>query len=107
MYYANAEQLSEEVLNLAKLGPEPVKWLCFDLVAVDDVDFSSSATLRELVKELHKRGTRLVFASASDHVRGQLDVSGVTDLVGQDAYYPDLPAALEAYQAGAGVSRID
>jgi high affinity sulfate transporter 1 len=104
MYYANAEQLSEEVLNLAKLGPEPVKWLCCDLVAVDDVDFSSAATLRELEKELHERGTRLVFAAASDRVRSQFDVSGVTDLVGQDAYFPDLTAVLEAYKGRTGVT---
>jgi MFS superfamily sulfate permease-like transporter len=105
MYYANSEQLSEEVLNLAKLGPEPVKWLCCDMVAVDDVDFSAAATLRELAKELRERGIRLTFASASDEVRGLLDISGVTDLVGQDAYFPDPPAALEAYQSKAGVAK--
>jgi sulfate permease, SulP family len=99
MYYANSERLSEEVLTLAKLGPEPVKWLCCDLVAVDHVDFSAAATLRELVQELRERGTQMVFASASDAVRGQMDVSGVTDLVGQDAYFLDLMAVLEAYRS--------
>jgi high affinity sulfate transporter 1 len=104
MYYANSEQLSEEVLNLAKMGPEPVKWLCCDMVAVDDVDFSAAATLRELIRELHERETRMVFASTSDHVRGQLDASGVTALAGEDAYVPDLADALEAYQNGLGVT---
>ena len=98
MYYANAEQLSEQVLNLAKLGPPPVKWLCCDLVAVDDVDFSAAATLNEIVKELQEKGVDLVFASANDHVRSQLDASGITALVGQDAYYADLSAVREAYQ---------
>ena len=102
MYYANAEQLSEQVLNLAKLGPEPVKWFCCDLVAVNDVDFSAAATLREMAKELHEQEIRLVFASASEQVRSQLDVSGVTELVGEDAYYPDLHAVGEAYQSQAG-----
>ncbi len=97
MYYANAELLSQEVLELAKLGPEPVKWLCCDLIAVGEVDFSSAATLRELAAELKEKEIRLVFASASDKVRSDLDVSGVTDLVGQDAYFPDLPAVLKAY----------
>lgn len=98
MYYANAEQLSEQILHLAKLGPPPVKWLCCDLVAVDDVDFSAAATIREVVKELQEKGIRLVFASANDHVRHQLDASEVTALVGQDAYYADLTAVHEAYQ---------
>lgn len=98
MYYANAEQLSEQMLSLAKLGPEPVKWLCCDLVAVDDVDFSAAATLCEIVKELQGKGIRPVFASTSERVRGQLDASGVTALVGKDAYFLDLMAVDEAYQ---------
>ncbi len=99
MYYANSEQLSAEILKLASLGPEPVKWLCCDMVAVDDVDFSAAATLRELFGELKERGIRLVFASAPEHVRSQLDVSGVTKLVGPDAYYPDQTAVLDAYRS--------
>lgn len=102
MYYANSEQLSEELLALAGLGPEHVRWLCCDLVAVDDVDFSAAATLREACQELQERGTQLVFSSASDHVRNQLDVSGITGLVGQDAYFPDLAAVLEAYRTRSG-----
>lgn len=102
MYYANAEQLSEEVLKLSELGQEPVKWLCCDMVAVDDVDFSAAATLRELYQELQERGTQLVISSANDLVRSQLDVSGVSDLVGSKAYYPDLEAVLEAYQSATG-----
>ena len=47
MYYANAEQLAEQVLALAKWG-RPVSWLCIDLLAVDDVDFSAAATLPRL-----------------------------------------------------------
>jgi sulfate permease, SulP family len=99
MYYANASRLSAEVLHLATLGPPAVHWLCCDLVAVDDVDFSAAATLRELHQTLDGRGTRLVFASASDHVRRQLDASGITVLVGQDAIFPELYAVLHAYRS--------
>jgi high affinity sulfate transporter 1 len=98
MYYANAEQMSEEILSLARSGPEPVKWLCCDLVAVDDVDFSAAATLRELCQQLHRGGIQLVFSSASDHVRSQLDASGITGLIGSGACFPDLGAVLKAYQ---------
>jgi sulfate permease, SulP family len=102
MYYANAEQLSEEVRKLAKLGPTPVQWLCLDLVAVDDVDFSAAAVLREVCKALQEQKVRLVFADASEHVRHELDASGVTELVGQEAYYLDLRAVLETYQQNMG-----
>ena len=98
MYYANTERMAEEVLALAKLGPDRLQWFCCDLVAVDDVDFSAAATWRELYRELHAQEIRLVFSSASDHVRDQLDVSGITDLVGRDAYFPDPATALAAFR---------
>ncbi|HTP07364.1 MAG TPA: SulP family inorganic anion transporter [Anaerolineae bacterium] len=98
LYYANAEQLSEEIRKLAKLEPQPVKWFCIDLVAVDDVDFSAAAALREVCKSLKEQQIRLVFADANEHVRHELNASGVTELVGQDAYLLDLQAVLETYQ---------
>jgi SulP family sulfate permease len=98
MYYANAETLGEELLNLLKAGPEPVSWLCIDMAAVDDVDFSAAATLREASLELKDRGVQLVFSDVSDHVREELDVSGITEVVGEDSYYPRIEDVIEAYQ---------
>src|SRR5262249_28164798 len=45
MYYANAQQLSDEVLDLVKRAQPPVRWFCLDASAVDDVDYSPPATL--------------------------------------------------------------
>ncbi len=98
MYYANAESLGEELLGLLKAGPESVSWLCIDMVAVDDVDFSAAATLREAATELKEKGTQLVFAQVSDHVREELDISGVTEVVGEDSYFPYIEDVLEAYK---------
>jgi SulP family sulfate permease len=103
MYYANSQQLSQEIRELARLGPTPVAWFCIDLLAVVDVDFSAAAALRETCAGLKEHHIRLVFSDANDHVRHELDVSGVTDLVGQDAYYLDLRSVLEAYQLKTGV----
>ena len=98
IYYANSRQLSEEIQDLARLGPTPVRWLCIDLSAADDVDFSAAATLREAGMELKARNIRLVFSNVIDHVRHELDVSGVTDMIGEDAYYVDANEVLAAYR---------
>ena len=98
LYYANARQLDEEIGELARLGPTPVRWLCLDLAAVDDVDFSAAATLREICTEMKGRSIRLVFADVADHVRHELDVSGITGLVGSDAFYLDQFEVLAAYR---------
>ena len=81
-------------------------WLCIDLLAVDDVDFSAAATLRETCAELKERHIRPVLSDANDHVRRELDVSGVTDLIGQDAYYLDLRSVLQIYQQQTGSLRL-
>jgi sulfate permease, SulP family len=98
MYYANSDLLANEVLDLLKTGPDPVAWLCIDMIAVDDVDFTAAATLRQVYDELNKRGARLVFAEASDHVRTELGLSGIADLVGKDAFFDDSFDVIEAYR---------
>ena len=104
MYYANAELLAQEMLDLIKVGPPPVTWLCIDMSAVDDVDFSAAAVLREVYKELNEHSVRLVFAKANAEVRKELDLSGITKLVGQDGFYKTLEDVLEAYSQKAEAS---
>jgi|WetSurMetagenome_2_1015567.scaffolds.fasta_scaffold93486_1 sulfate permease, SulP family len=98
MYYANSDLLASQVLHLLKTGPDPVTWLCIDMIAVDDVDFTAAATLRQVYNELHARSARLVFADASDHVRKELDISGIAGLVGKDAFFDDSFDVIEAYR---------
>lgn len=104
MYYANAELLGEELLELQKAGPEPVSWICIDMAAVDDVDFSAAATLREVVNEFKKNDVRLIFSDVSESVRAELDVSGVTELVGEDGYFLRLENVIEAYEQQTEIS---
>ena len=52
MYYANAEHFSQEVLELVNSAQPPLSWFCIDATAMDDVDFSAAATLRETYKSV-------------------------------------------------------
>jgi high affinity sulfate transporter 1 len=99
MYYANAEHLSEEVLELVNSAQPPLSWFCIDATAVDDIDYSAAATLREIHTLLKEKGVRLVFAAVVEVVRRELDVSEVTDLVGEDAYFETIEDLEDAYQA--------
>ena len=92
MYYANAEHFSQEVLELVDSAQPPLSWFCIDATAVDDIDFSAAATLRETYNTLKEKGVRLVFAEVGEDVRRELDLSEVTDLVGKDAFFETLSA---------------
>lgn len=87
MYYANAELLSEEVTRLVKDAKPPLVWFCVDAAAVDDIDYTAAATLRRLYGDLQKKGVRLVFSEVSPFVYAELVRSGLTDLVGREAFY--------------------
>ena len=99
MYYANAEQLSEEVTGLATEANPPLVWFCIDAAAVDDIDYTAAATLRSLYAILRERGIRLVFYEVSAEVYAQLERSGITDLVGRDAFYATGGEMINAYKA--------
>ena len=66
---------------------------CVDGAAIDDVDFTAGAMLGSVARTLHERNVRLAFAEVSAHVRDELDRSGVTELVGEGAFFEDLEQA--------------
>ena len=102
LYYANAEKFVQQTLDLAKRGPEPTRWLCVDCSAIDDVDFTAGSMLVQVANTLKHRNVRLVFANATDHVVHELNLSGVTELVGADAYFDDLDVVVERFQTESG-----
>ncbi len=98
LYYANATWFSEEILAFVhdeKAGP--VRWLCLDLSALPDVDYTGADTLKQLHAELQEADTRLVFAAALPGTRAELDRFGITDLVGTDAYFASVADMADAF----------
>ncbi|MCP4326951.1 MAG: SulP family inorganic anion transporter [Alphaproteobacteria bacterium] len=96
MYYANAERLSEEVLELVETADPPLRWFCIDVSAVDDVDYSAAATLRSLHQTLDGKGIRLVIMQVldddQDRIRGELG-----QLFDKDAFYDTLDEVVSQY----------
>jgi high affinity sulfate transporter 1 len=107
MYYANTHVLTEEVMALVRGASAPLVWFCIDAAAVDDVDFTAAAALRDLHASLADQGIRLVFSQLTDDVRAEFDRSHLTGLVGADGFFPELDAVLSAFEvslAGGGHS---
>lgn len=96
MYYANAQQLNDEVLDLVSHAPAPVSWLCIDASAVDDVDFTAEETLHSLVALLKEEGVRLVFAQVRDDIRAE-GRKILDRLVGDDDFYDTIEDVVSAY----------
>jgi high affinity sulfate transporter 1 len=97
MYYANAQQLFEQVTGLVECAQPPLSWFCIDASAVADVDFSAAETLRELHSFLQDRGIRLVWVNVIEPVKAELDRYELTGLIGADAFYDNISDVVEAY----------
>ncbi len=97
IYYANAQQLFEQVVGLVEATDPPLSCFCIDASAIADVDFSAAETLREIYGILKDRGIRLVWANLVGPVKAELDRYEITDLLGEDTFYENISDVVDAY----------
>jgi high affinity sulfate transporter 1 len=97
LYYANSEQLSQEVTDLINSADPPLRWFCLDASAVDDVDYSAAETLRSLFAVLKEKGVRLVVAQVLDDVR-ETSRYRLRELFGEEVFYATLDDVLSDYK---------
>jgi len=76
LFYANAERLSDEAIELVDV-PVPPRWFVLDAEAMDDIDYTGGETLSELAEQLRSRNIVFAVANASDHVQHELTRFGV------------------------------
>ena len=97
LYYANCQQLSDEIAFLADTKDPPVRWLCLDASAVDDVDYSAAETLRSVHAKLKARDIRLVVAEVMDDVKEHARYR-LGEIFGDDAFYDRLEDVVKHYR---------
>jgi MFS superfamily sulfate permease-like transporter len=97
MYYANAQQLSDELVDLVKRAEPPLRWLCIDASAVDDVDYTAAETLRSLFAIFKEQGVHLVVTQVTADVRERSRYE-LLHLFGEHAFYDTLGQVVQAYR---------
>jgi sulfate permease, SulP family len=97
MYYANSQQLSEELTDLVSRAEPPLRWLCIDASAVDDVDYTAAETLRSVFGLLQGRGVRLVVTQVLEDVKERSRYE-LEQLFGEDAFYETLQEVVAGYR---------
>ena len=102
LYYANASHFREELLALAARADPPLRWLCVLADAIGDIDFTGSATLGAVNKELDARGITLVLCGLIDPVRAELAIDGLLDAIGPEHVFETINAVQTAYETTGG-----
>lgn len=99
LYYANAQNFTDEVHTLTDDRTD-LAWIGIEASAMADIDYSGGEALRSLHGELSGRGIRLGFAGLPPPARECLDRYGITELLGEDAFYDDLDSLLAERRTG-------
>ena len=101
LFYANAGRFSEEVLGLVGTAPSAVRWLVVDAEAITNVDYTAARVLRQLHKELVKRGVVVGLARLSPSIQSDLDRHHLTEVIGRSRIFARLHDALDAFARSA------
>lgn len=75
----------------------PLRWLCIDASAVDDVDYSAAETLRSVYAKLKMKGIRLVVTEIMDDLNTRSRYQ-FWELIGGDAHYDRLEDVVRGYK---------
>ena len=108
MYYANCQGFKDEVIRLVTDASSPISWFCLDGTAMNDVDFSAAAALREIHGLLKQRGISLVLVEIQDSVWTEFGRYKITELIGRENEFKtiyDLDAAYK--QRGGTLNKSD
>jgi high affinity sulfate transporter 1 len=97
MYYANSQQLCDEITSLIEKADTPVRWFCIEASAVDDVDYTSADVLRSIFASSKAKDVRFVISGVRSEVAAKTRY-GLIDLIGANAFYNSMIDVVKDYQ---------
>ena len=102
LFYANFDRFAGQAHKLVTDSQSPVTWLVVDAGAITTIDYTAGGGLKELAKDLDKKGITLVFAHINQNFRADLDRQELTEVIGPTRMFETLRECLAAYEGRAG-----
>jgi SulP family sulfate permease len=97
LFFANAGYVKGRVLEAIRAAPTETEWVVFDAEAVNHIDATGMEALIDLTRDLRRDGISLVVARLRTRMKPDFDVSGLTDEVGPEHFYPSVKLAVDAF----------
>jgi high affinity sulfate transporter 1 len=107
LFFANAEQFRDRVMDAVTESPTPVCWVVVAAEPVTSVDVTSADMLVELDETLHAAGIELCFAEMKDPVKDKLKRFGLFTRLGEETFFPTVGAAVSDYLVAHPVKWVD
>jgi MFS superfamily sulfate permease-like transporter len=100
LMFVNASWIRDEITAKVKQAGQKPRVVIIDLEATETIDLSSIDALTSLHRDLEHEGIALWLAGVHTRVRELLDLSGLTENIGEDRLYPTVQAAKDKYVQG-------
>lgn len=97
LFYANAPRLVEDVRLLVDSAPDPLQVFVLDASELHTVDWTSAEALRKVVAMVQRKDAVFAIARLPQETRPVLDYYGITEMIGEDAYFDTVRHALKKY----------
>src|SRR6516165_9208416 len=97
IYYANSPKLVSEITDIVDTADPPLRWLCLDASAVDDIDFTAAGHIRSLFSTLNASGVRMVIAQVLEDVKVTSRYQ-MERLFGREVFYASLDDVVSDYR---------
>jgi MFS superfamily sulfate permease-like transporter len=104
LFFANAEQFHDQVLDEINEYPMPVSWFVLAAEPITDIDITAGDMLAVLDDELRQAGIQLIFAELKDPVKDNLKRYGLITRFDETHFYPTLDEAVDTYMKMNGIS---
>jgi high affinity sulfate transporter 1 len=102
LFFANARYFKGRVREAIRGARTPVSWLVFDAEAVTHADSTGLEALEDLTKDLRRDEITLVVARLRTRMQEQFKLSGLTETIGPEHFYPTVHAAVQAFARSEG-----
>jgi len=102
LFFANADQFHDKVLDAVTGSPTPVRWVVVAAEPVTSIDVTAADVLCELDDALAAVGIELRFAEMKDPAKDKLRRFGLMDRFAQQRFFATLSEAVDVYLASAG-----
>jgi high affinity sulfate transporter 1 len=97
LFFANAEQFREHLVDAVAESPDPVRWVVVAAEPMTGLDVTAADMLAELDAELGRADIELLFAEMKDPVKDKLKRFEIFEQIGEERFFPTIGQAVSRY----------
>jgi SulP family sulfate permease len=98
LIFANARHVIGRLRELVDAADPALNWVIIDAQAITDMDLTAAQRFGELCRDLADEGIAIKIADVPRPFREEILRIGLSDVLGEDAFYLSVKVAVEAYQ---------